>query len=552
MNISIKQISSMEKIRNREDIKNEVSEVQLFLGEHYSYQIVLETDECTVSEIKVESELSDYINIYSVEDGIMDLPCYSENTDDDYITKNKGVMPDILIPVEQNNDIKMFAKGIKTFWVEVCVPDNFDCGKYDIAVHFTCRPSTPTGEVKTIKTVFHAEIINVKLPVQELLYTQWFHVDCIASVHNVEIYSEEHWELIDKYMKTAVELGINMILTPVITPPLDTEVGKTRPVTQLVKITKIDGAYVFDFSLLHRWIMMCKKNGIKYFEISHLFSQWGAKFSPNIYVYHDEELVNEFGWHIKADDEKYIIFLKQFLSELVEFLKSEGVAEDCYFHLSDEPSEEHIEAYRRAYKMVKPLIGDCKVMDALSHYDFYKNGLVENPVCSIKYIEPFLKNHTENLWAYYCCIEGDKVGNRFLSMPSYRNRILGLQLYKHDIKGFLQWGYNFYYSQYSRYEINPYITSSADGAFPSGDAFSVYPGKDGPLKSLRAIIFYESLQDILICKMLERIIGKSKVVEFIDNMADMDISFSHYPRNSTFVPEVISEMKMEILKAIAK
>ena len=471
---------------------------------------------------------------------------------DDYLEKNKGAMPDLLVPIEQNNFVKTFAEGIKTFWVEICVPDDFDCGKYDVAVLFKCKPSTPNGEFETIKTVFHTEIVNAKLPVQELLYTQWFHVDCIASVHNVGIYSEEHWELIDKYMKTAVELGINTILTPVITPPLDTEVGKIRPNTQLVKITKNDNKYEFDFSLLRRWIALCKKNGIRHFEISHLFSQWGAGFSPNIFVYQDTELVHEFGWHVKADDEKYTFFLKQFLPELVEFLKSEGIAHECYFHLSDEPSETHIEAYRRAYNTVKPLIGDCKLMDALSCYDFYKNGLVENPVCSTKYIVPFLENNTKNLWAYYCCIEGDKVGNRFLSMPSYRNRILGLQLYKYNIKGFLQWGYNFYYSQYSRYEINPYITSSADGAFPSGDPFSVYPGKDGPLKSLRAIVFYESMQDISICRMLEGIIGKEKVVELIDNIADMNITFSDYPRNSKFVPEIISEMKRRILELNAK
>ena len=78
MNISAKQVSSLEKIRSKEDIKNEVNEVQLFLGEHYSYQIVLETDICTVAEISVESKLSNCINVYSVENSIMDFPCYSE------------------------------------------------------------------------------------------------------------------------------------------------------------------------------------------------------------------------------------------------------------------------------------------------------------------------------------------------------------------------------------------------------------------------------------------------------------------------------------------
>lgn len=75
-----------------------------------------------------------------------------------------------------------------------------------------------------------------------------------------------------------------------------------------------------------------------------------------------------------------------------------------------------------------------------------------------------------------------------MTMPSYRNRILGLQIYKFNIEGFLQWGYNFYYNQYSLKKINPYIISSADKAFPSGDAFSVYPVTNGAGLSLRANI----------------------------------------------------------------
>ena len=54
--------------------------------------------------------------------------------------------------------------------------------------------------------------------------------------------------------------------------------------TQLVKIEKNGDNYSFDFTLLKRWIELCKKNNMKYFEISHLFSQWGLKYAPNIKV----------------------------------------------------------------------------------------------------------------------------------------------------------------------------------------------------------------------------------------------------------------------------
>ncbi|MDP4132547.1 MAG: DUF4091 domain-containing protein, partial [Bacillota bacterium] len=149
-----------------------------------------------------------------------------------------------------------------------------------------------------------------------------------------------------------------------------------------------------------------------------------------------------------------------------------------------------------------------------------------------------LSHKVDNQWIYYCCGHHYKVSNRYLSMPSYRNRIMGLQLYKYKLKGFLQWGYNFYYSELSNYEINPYLTTGAEGRFPSGDAFTVYPGKNGPYLSIRALIFYEGLQDISALRLLEKKVGRKKALEIVVDAANMDITFEDYPRNSEFLPSL--------------
>ncbi len=39
---------------------------------------------------------------------------------------------------------------------------------------------------------------------------------------------------------------------------------------------------------------------------------------------------------------------------------------------------------------------------------------------------------------------------QIFSIPSQRNRVLGYQLYKYNVKGFLHWGYNFWNTQYSK------------------------------------------------------------------------------------------------------
>ena len=41
-------------------------------------------------------------------------------------------------------------------------------------------------------------------------------------------------------------------------------------------------------------------------------------------------------------------------------------------------------------------------------------------------------------------------------------------------------------------------------------------------------------------------IGKDKVVELIDSEAGMDITFSEYPREETFIPSLMEKMKKMI------
>lgn len=542
MNINIKQISELEKIRSVNDFNVPRIEKQTILcGEKYCYQIALSTERLQMFHVTITSPIEQYVKLYAVKNAVMDKPC-NDCSDDDFITKEPGIMPDILLPIaEQKNCISI--SGTASVWVEVMLPDNFPAGTYPITVSFVNDEIYRYGESVSLSQTMTLNVLNKNLPEQKTLFTQWFHTDCIASVHNVKIYSEQHWDLIDKYMKLAAELGINTILTPVITPPLDTNPGTARPCTQLVKIEKNGEKYSFDFTLLKRWIELCKKNGMKYFEISHLFSQWGLKFTPNIMIWENGKLNHMFGWHVAASDPSYKAFLEQFVPALVKYLDSEGIKDKCLFHLSDEPMKEHLENYSYAHSVVRPLLDGCNIMDAMSEKIFCDKQFVDIPVIANDHIDPFLDAGTKNLWAYHCCCQDNKVGNRFLAMPSYRNRILGLQLYKYGIGGFLQWGYNFYFSHHSVYPINPYAVSSGDNSFPSGDAFSVYPTQDGVVPSLRAVIFKEALQDIEICRMLEEKIGKDKVVELIEREAGMEITFSEYPRNNEFIPKLMEKIK---------
>ena len=205
-----------------------------------------------------------------------------------------------------------------------------------------------------------------------------------------------------------------------------------------------------------------------------------------------------------------------------------------YFHVSDEPNGEQLESYRVAASVLMPLIEGCNHMDALSHFEFYKEKLVPVPVVATNALEPFIEADIKDLWCYYCCAQATTVANRFFAMPSYRNRIIGVQMYKYGMAGFLHWGYNFYNTQHSKKKINPYEITDAGGAFPSGDSFSVYPYGNDVIPSIRQKVFKEALDDMRLLTLLEKRIGKAETVRLIDNTAGMDITFKEYPHGEEF------------------
>lgn len=538
MELQIVQISSLEKVRTNDNlIHDEIHKKTVLAGERFSYQISMKSDRRMDVTVSAESGLCPNVKLYHVKNACMDMPVTDKNMPaEDYITMDAGLMPDLLVPMEEQNYELTLSPEPSTVWVKTDVPRDAKPGSYEIRVRITQE------NVLDIQEVMYIEVLPAMIPEQKLIYTRWFYADCIATWHNVEIYSEQHWSLIDNYIAAAADLGINMILVPTHTPPLDTAVGTMRPCVQLVDIEKKGSRYEFSFQKFKRFIDICKKNGIKYFEIAHMFSQWGAKCAANIMVTENGKKDYMFGWHVAADSEEYVSFLKQYIEAISEELAREGISENTYFHISDEPGLNTLNTYRTASEIIRPLIGNSRTFDALSNYDFYEKGLVACPVTSVAHIHEFLEHPIENQWTYYCCGPERVFTNGFMAMPSYRTRILGFLLYKYNIKGFLHWGFNFYNTSVSKYAINPYVTTSGDKSYPSGDPFIVYPGRDHVYPSIRGEVTYEGIQDMDICFALEQYIGREAVVAMIDEAAGRDLRFDDYPRSREFLENLRAAM----------
>ena len=535
-----KQISSLHKVREFDSLSmNEITKETVLRGERFTYQISMRSDAPVIGNIKIESPLLDHIKIYKVEQSVMDAPVIDRIQEIGYITTEPGLMPDLLLPLDNNGYLTLNMAG-KTVWIEVNIPNDFPAGEYTIKFSYETfdfhNPDAPHAIIAT-KTMT-IEVLPLAKKEQSLIYTRWFYADCIADYHNVPIWSDAHFDLVEAYIREAVDVGINMILVPIHTPPLDTAVGTFRPCVQLVDIEKKGEKYIFGFEKLRRFIQICKRQGVRYYEMAHMFSQWGAKCAANIMVEENGKLDYMFSWHTESTSPVYIDFLKQYISAISSELTALGVAENTYYHISDEPTIDKIDAYRTAVETIRPLTGNAHTFDALSSREFYEEGLVECPVTAVAHINEFLAINVPNQWIYYCCEPQQIYTNSLMAMPSCRTRILGVLIYKYDIKGFLHWGFNFYNAVVSYYKINPYVTTSADGRLPSGDPFIVYPAKDGAYPTIRGKVTYEAIGDMDLCRTLEEYIGRDEVIKMIDAVAGMDVRFDCYPLDSDFLPNL--------------
>ena len=540
-------VSSLTKVFKTENPVSppECNHITALRGDTVSFQTVYYSDENISCKVNVISELAKYTLVRSVEYVPSEYPGdpAAMLKDGNYIKTAKGEFPDILRKLRGGN-LKITKNKYRTLWIDVEIPEELAAGIYEVHIELFL----PDGKILSTLTQ-KIEVYAASLPPARLIHTEWFHTDCIADYYGYEVFSEKHWKTIEHFMCVAAKRGINMILTPVFTPPLDTEVGGERTTVQLVDVTFNNNSWSFGFDKLTRWIDTAERSGIKYFEISHLFTQWGANAAPKIMADCNGEYKRVFGWDTPVEDGRYPEFLSKFLPALTSYLKKMKIADRCYFHVSDEPSLDNMANYIRAKNIIAPYLKGFHLMDALSSYEFYETGACELPIPASNHIAPFIEHNVKNLWTYYCVSQNVGVSNRFMSMSLARTRALGVQLFKYHIAGFLQWGFNFYNSQYSKEHINPYKVTDAGGKFPSGDAFIVYPGgNEKPEESIRLMAFFAAQQDLRALTALAEKTSYENVMSIVEDGLDEPITFSCYPHSDYYYISLRNKVNKELAK----
>ncbi|MBQ3078578.1 MAG: DUF4091 domain-containing protein [Clostridia bacterium] len=549
MNVKMLLLSSLEKVFPNFEPRAFDGRIEGFQNEIASFQVAWKAEDVDFireyARIRVESPIAAYIRVRRVRYVPVLYPAQAD-ADDNYLSKAPGLFPDPLTDIEHDR-VRVWTNHWESAWLDVETDEGVPGGEYPIDVIL----ETEAGETLARCACVYRKIA-IELPKQKLLHTKWFHYDALCDSYGTEMFSEKFWEIFENYVRVYRKRTMNVLLTPVHTPPLDTGVGLERRTCQLVDIEKTENGYEFGFDKLERFVRIAKAAGIEYFEIAHLFSQWGAKYAPKIVAKVNGELKRIFGWETEATGGEYLSFLDSYLPALIDELTKLGIIDQCIFHISDEPNRDNLDNYMKAKTAVDKYLDGRIVIDALSDIELYKSGAVKKPVPSNNHIRAFLDENIDGLWTYYCVGQYKDVSNTFISMPSQRTRIIGVQMYKYNIEGFLQWGFNFYNAQFSEYTVNPFMTNDGDGFTPAGDCFQVYPGKDlRPIESIRIMLMDEAVNDMRALDLLESLRGKDFVMNLIEDGV-APIEFDVYPKDGAYLLNLRKKVNREIERAVCE
>lgn len=122
--------------------------------------------------------------------------------------ENDGFWYDKYCEQNENNQLNSIAEAYQGLWFTVNeAGENIKPGKYKIAVVFySSRENTEIG-----RSELSLEIKNARITAEAPLYTCWLHCDCLADIYKTEMFSDEHFRIIESFAKKAAETGMNTV-----------------------------------------------------------------------------------------------------------------------------------------------------------------------------------------------------------------------------------------------------------------------------------------------------------------------------------------------------
>jgi hypothetical protein len=421
--------------------------------------------------------------------------------DDDRQLKSDILLRQSLIHVE--------GRRIQPVWIEIEIDKDVAPGSYVTQISVLGHRMFEDEELIR-KLSFEIKVLNTTLSdTKDYSFNLdlWQHNSNIARKYDVELWSDEHFTIMENYISSLADLGQKALTVIVSEIPWSGQASaydRIDPANMfeynIVRTIRLkNDEWSFDFDALNRYVELGMKHGItQEIEVFGLINIWvleDASFGGVIADHNDAVRIRY--WDETSQSYKYMKHKKD-LEIYVHALEQNFINKgwiDKVRVIADEPSD--IEIFTARLNELKKMAPSFKYKAAINHASFIEQkieGILDYvPVLNciadefekIKSLKSEIKG---NMTYYVCCIP--ELPNTFIRSHLLESRLIPWLAFNMNMDGFLRWNYTVWPND----PLNK--VSYHYPIFPAGDTHFVYPGKDGkPLLTLRYKLLQKGIRD---------------------------------------------------------
>ncbi|MGZ8557629.1 MAG: glycoside hydrolase domain-containing protein [Chitinophagaceae bacterium] len=422
-------------------------------------------------------------------------------------------------PIDPIASVEVKKKNVQPVWLSISVPAAAAPGKY------TGFITVNAG--KKYKLKISLRVTDQLLPPAaewKFDLDLWQHPAAIARVHQVEIWSNEHFEKMRPYYTLLAGAGQKCITTSIINEPWGHQTYDDFP--SLIKwIKKKNGNWIYDYSLFDRYVSFVMSCGIKSRINCYTMIPWKLSFQ-----YYDENYAKDTVLNANPGSAEYNNHWYLMLVDFTQHLKANGWFDITSISMDERPMKD----MQAVIKLVKEIDAGWKITLAGDYHPEIEKDIHDYSVASRWQLDTGVlaqrKADKKPTTFYTCCVEA--FPNGFTFSPPDENAWIGWYAAAKNFTGYLRWAYNSW--------VKDPLKDSRFRSWPAGDTYQVYPG---PMTSIRFEKLIEGIQDfekIRILREQYKNAGKEKELQELENVLQ---SFQIENLKNTPAAEMIEKAK---------
>ncbi len=396
-------------------------------GEELGYQVVVYTDSAQGIPAKFELEFNGQYQVYLEKYVDVNRPYFEGDPKSGYLIDNPDALPDCLIPISPD-DVFFINCNYIVLWVSIST-ENIGENKSTLTISTKDESASCTLDLN---------VVQISKNPQSFGHCEYVDPVFLVKDHGVALFGDRFWNILHQYFKLAADHGVNEILVPLFTPQYPNY--PSEKLIQLVSIKKIGEDYEFNFDLLDRWIKTALDVGITRLTFPVFLPDFDHPFGAPIIVQVDgeEQLLNE---NETVLSKNYKIFTRKFLNKLLKHLEKYR-PHIFSFHFSCSPQVWNEKIYQEFRAVFCEYVRKYRISDYDVEYRFYKKDLVGSAIVHLHDLFAYPEDSANFLNGCFDIADYNDPINMSIASSSVRLRCLGAFGYRYELARFFHMGFN--------------------------------------------------------------------------------------------------------------